>query len=141
MGFFVPPPKELKNVSWFVMGNHNCSGGHNLLQRASNEFQVVLRLAELLCNTEHCVTLPEHWEVRLGWHWHRNLGVTGSVVCRGSLGEQNQGTARPHAPVPPQEEQQCQPHAGCSHVHEKGCQALGRTGSFYIISCAVCTEV
>lgn len=49
--------------------------------------------------TQSYVSLPEHWEVRLGWNWDRNLGVTGSVVSSDSPGEQNEGASRSGSPV------------------------------------------
>ena len=55
--------------------------------------------------TQSNVSLPEHWQVRLGWNWNRNLGVSGSVVSSDSPGEQNQGASQLHALVPPWEEQ------------------------------------
>lgn len=133
IGFFVTPLKSWRMSLGLLWAITNSSGGHHFLQWASNEFQVVLGLAEVLCNTEHCVS-PWALGGKAGLEPGQEFGSHG--LCSVQWQPWGAEPSQPHtgspaggAAVPP--------HAECSHLHGKGCQGQGVD----VISCAGCTEV
>lgn len=116
MGFFVTPLKSWRIYLGLLWAITNSSGQYNLLHRASNEFQVVLGLAEVLCNTERCVP-PRALGGKAGLEPGQEFGS--HRLCSVQWQPWGAEPWQPHAPVPLQEEQRCLPTLGAHMCMER----------------------